>query len=100
MNQPARSVRPPARQSRAPRPCGRRISRSSPGCGAWRGVPSFRVRLFLELRADDERLTQVLLIVDDGRHNQQFAAASRPQDVEVLRDGGALAVGHTVLTEI
>src|SRR5207247_3511859 len=77
-----------------------RASFALPPRGARRRIPFGAVRLLLELRADDERLPQILRILDHGRHQQQSTAARKRGQLEVLGELRVLTIGHTVSAQI
>src|SRR5215470_6496818 len=64
------------------------------------GVPLRRVRFLLEVRARDERLREVLRVVDDRRDREPVVAVALGMPVEVLRDDRVLAVRHAVLAKV
>src|SRR5439155_11361347 len=58
------------------------------------------VRFFPEVRARNERLLEVLWVVDDGRHREPLIAVRFVVAVEVLGDHRALAVRDAVLPQV
>src|ERR1700680_2891313 len=69
-------------------------------CGAWCWIPLLTISFLLKLRTHDKRLLEVERIVD-GRGNQQKLAAARKRcHIEVLRNGGVLAVRNAILSQI
>src|SRR5262245_36648090 len=63
-------------------------------------IPSRRVRLFLEICAGDERLRQILGILDEGGDGEPDVAVPLGGQIVVLAHGGAATVRHAVLAEI
>src|SRR4051812_6561547 len=57
------------------------------------------VGFLLEVRARDERLREILRILDDRRHREPFASEIR-MAVEVLGQPGILTVRNTVLPQV
>src|SRR5438093_3345704 len=68
--------------------------------GAGSRTPLGAIRLFLEMRARDERLQEVLGIVDDGRYGEPLIAVRLGVAIVVFGQRGALTVGHAVLSQI
>src|SRR5712691_4958378 len=68
--------------------------------GAGRRTPLGAIRFFLEVRARDERLLQVLGIVDDGGHREPLVAVRLGVAIVVFGQDRALTVGHAILPEI
>src|SRR6186713_140070 len=63
-------------------------------------IPPGRVGLLLEIRAGDERLGQILWILDDGGHREPDVAVPFREQIVVLTHRRARAVGHTVLAKV
>src|SRR2546427_4948352 len=68
--------------------------------GAGRRTPLGAIRLFLEVRARDERLLEVLGIVDDGGHREPLIGVRLGVAIVVFGQDRALTVGHAILPEI
>src|SRR5688572_1117850 len=56
-------------------------------------------RFLLEVRARDERLRQVLRVLDDGRHDKPVARNGVSETCEVFGHGSTLAVRHAIRTQ-
>src|SRR5437867_6470165 len=57
------------------------------------------VRLFPEVRAGDELVSQVLRIVDDCRNGEPFGPVVR-MPIQVLGQDRILAVGYAILAQV
>ena len=79
---------------------GIRVWRRRLFCGARRGIPFRSVSLLLELRTGCKRLAEVLRIVNDGGYQQHLAATGDRREIEVFRNGGVLAIGNAILSQI
>src|SRR5947207_4991476 len=75
------------------------VLRSASTGGAGSRTPFGAIRLLLEVRAGDERLLEVLGIVDDRGDGEPQVAVRLVVAVVIFGQPGALTVGHSVLSQ-
>src|SRR6267378_462791 len=69
-------------------------------CRAGRRTPLAPVAFLLEMRARDERLLEVLRILDDSGHREPLIAVRLVVAIEVFEDHRVFAIGNAVLAKI